>query len=38
VQRQVGIEGFNAVWVAPEHLPSPGEIQEPGAWVARVHG
>ncbi|WP_159621167.1 zinc-dependent metalloprotease [Ruania rhizosphaerae] len=35
---QVGHEGFNAVWAAPEHLPRPGEIADPAAWVRRVHG
>lgn len=38
VQQRVGIDGFNAVWAAPQHLPSPEEIQDPAAWVARVHG
>lgn len=35
---QVGHEGFNAVWAAPEHLPRPTEIADPDAWVRRVHG
>ena len=34
----VGMEGFNAVWVEPAHLPSQAEIHDPAAWVARVHG
>lgn len=38
VVEQVGHEGFNAVWAAPEHLPRPEELAEPGAWVRRVHG
>ncbi len=38
VQGRVGVEGFNAVWARPEHLPSPAEISDPTAWVARVHG
>ena len=38
VQAAVGTEGFNAVWAGPEQLPSPAEIQDPAAWVARVHG
>ncbi|WP_432523554.1 zinc-dependent metalloprotease [Kineococcus sp. SYSU DK006] len=35
---QVGWEGFNAVWSGPEQLPSPAEVADPAAWVARVHG
>jgi len=34
----VGMDGLNAVWAAPEHLPSKAEIADPDAWVARVHG
>ena len=35
---QVGMEGFNAVWAEPAHLPSRVEISDPAAWVRRVHG
>ena len=35
---RVGWEGFNAVWSGPERLPSPAEVADPAAWVARVHG
>jgi coenzyme F420 biosynthesis associated uncharacterized protein len=35
---QVGMDGFNAVWAEPAHLPSKAEIGDPGAWVRRVHG
>jgi coenzyme F420 biosynthesis associated uncharacterized protein len=35
---QVGMAGFNKVWVAPENLPSKAEIGDPEAWVRRVHG
>lgn len=35
---QVGVDGFNAVWTAPETLPLPAEIHDPQAWVRRVHG
>ncbi len=31
-----GMEQFNAVWAAPENLPSKAEINDPAAWVARV--
>lgn len=33
---KVGMEEFNAVWAAPENLPSKDEIADPDAWVARV--
>ncbi len=35
---QVGMDGFNKVWVEPAHLPSKAEIGDPAAWVRRVHG
>jgi coenzyme F420 biosynthesis associated uncharacterized protein len=35
---RVGVDGFNHVWSAPETLPTPAEIADPGAWVRRVHG
>jgi coenzyme F420 biosynthesis associated uncharacterized protein len=35
---KVGMDDFNAVWAAPEHLPSKAEIGDPAAWVRRVHG
>ncbi len=35
---EVGMEGFNKVWVAAENLPSKAEIGDPGSWVRRVHG
>jgi uncharacterized protein (DUF2342 family) len=38
VTAQVGTDGFNAVWTSPETLPLPGEIENPPAWVQRVHG
>jgi len=37
VTERVGMDGFNAVWTAPETLPTPAEIADPAAWVARVH-
>ncbi len=33
---KVGMSEFNAVWAAPENLPSRTEIDEPDAWIARV--
>jgi coenzyme F420 biosynthesis associated uncharacterized protein len=33
---KVGMEGFNAVFAEPDHLPSLAEIHDPDAWVARV--
>ncbi|HYN68522.1 MAG TPA: zinc-dependent metalloprotease [Ornithinibacter sp.] len=38
VQEKVGVEGFNAVWTSPDTLPLAQEIEEPQAWVRRVHG
>jgi len=35
---RVGMQDFNAVWSSPETLPRPGEIGNPGEWIARVHG
>ena len=33
----VGMDGFNAVWSEPAHLPTRSEILEPSTWVSRVH-
>jgi coenzyme F420 biosynthesis associated uncharacterized protein len=38
VTDKVGIDGFNAVWTSTETLPLPDEIDNPLAWVQRVHG
>ncbi|KQY50229.1 coenzyme F420 biosynthesis-associated protein [Nocardioides sp. Root140] len=38
VIEKVDMDGFNAVWESPENLPSKAEIEDPTAWVARVHG
>ena len=38
VVEQVGMDGFNKVWVEPENLPSKAEIGDPTAWIRRVHG
>ncbi|MBD8079130.1 zinc-dependent metalloprotease [Cellulosimicrobium arenosum] len=38
VERQVGRDGFNAVWAGSENLPTAREIADARAWVRRVHG
>ena len=38
VTDQAGHDGFNAVWAAPENLPSRSEILSPSSWVRRIHG
>jgi putative hydrolase len=38
VTATVGTDGFNAVWSSPQTLPLPEEIENPSAWVQRVHG
>jgi coenzyme F420 biosynthesis associated uncharacterized protein len=35
---KVGMDGFNAVWAAPENLPSKADITDPASWVDRVLG
>jgi coenzyme F420 biosynthesis associated uncharacterized protein len=32
----VGMAGFNAVWTAPQTLPTRAEIDDPAAWLRRV--
>jgi len=31
-----GLDGFNRIWEAPEHLPTEAEIHAPERWIARV--
>jgi coenzyme F420 biosynthesis associated uncharacterized protein len=38
VESSVRRDGLNAVWAAPENLPTAREIADPRAWVRRVHG
>jgi coenzyme F420 biosynthesis associated uncharacterized protein len=38
VRDEVGTPGLNAVFAAPDNLPSRREIADPRAWVRRVHG
>jgi coenzyme F420 biosynthesis associated uncharacterized protein len=33
---EAGIEALNRVWRAPEALPTLGELEQPGSWLARV--
>jgi coenzyme F420 biosynthesis associated uncharacterized protein len=36
VTRQIGMEGFNAVWERPENLPTEEEIHHPDLWISRM--
>ena len=36
VADRAGIAGLDRVWEAPEALPSLAELEDPGAWTARV--
>ncbi len=38
VVRAVGLEEFNRIWEAPEHLPTEAEIHAPERWIERVLG
>lgn len=38
VVEAVGMEGFNAVFAEPAHLPGKDEIHAPRTWLDRVHG
>jgi coenzyme F420 biosynthesis associated uncharacterized protein len=35
---RAGMDGFNRVWAAPEHLPTLDEIGAPATWIERVGG
>lgn len=35
---KVGMDEFNAVWAAPEHLPSKAELTDHDGWIRRVLG
>lgn len=36
VARARGVEALRTLWLGPETLPSPDEIERPSSWVARV--
>jgi coenzyme F420 biosynthesis associated uncharacterized protein len=36
VVQSVGLEEFNRIWEAPEHLPTEAEIHAPERWIERV--
>lgn len=38
VMDRVGMSGLNEVWREPANLPTQLEIDDPAAWVRRVHG
>jgi uncharacterized protein (DUF2342 family) len=31
-----GVEALNRVWSSPEALPTPAELEDPGAWIERT--
>lgn len=33
---EVGMEKFNTVWQAPEHLPTEAELHDPQSWIDRM--
>lgn len=36
VHSRAGMEGVNRVWAGPASLPTPAELADPAAWLARV--
>lgn len=38
VRRAGGASALDAVWTGADRLPTPREIEDPRAWVRRVHG
>ena len=33
---EVGIDGLNVVWSAPDAMPTPAELDDPAAWIGRT--
>jgi putative hydrolase len=36
VVERAGPDGLARLWQAPEHLPTPAEVDAPGRWLARI--
>lgn len=36
IVERIGMDRFNIIWDAPEHLPSEDEIHHPEAWLDRM--
>jgi uncharacterized protein (DUF2342 family) len=36
IARQGGTQALRTLWLGPETLPSPEEIESPALWLARV--
>jgi coenzyme F420 biosynthesis associated uncharacterized protein len=36
VVEEAGIEGLNAVWRAPENMPTTAELDDPAGWIRRT--
>lgn len=35
-KRQIGLDGFNRVFIGPQYLPTLAELEDPTAWIART--
>jgi putative hydrolase len=38
VVERAGMTALNRVWEGPTRLPTPAELEDPGAWLARSAG
>ena len=36
VVERAGMEGLNRLWLGPQQLPTPNELEAPGLWLARI--
>jgi len=36
VEERAGLAAIDAAWTSPDHLPTLAELDDPGAWLARV--